>query len=109
MTLSNRSNSIRHHLRGADPVKVRQYATLAARWEELRLRIDRRQTTPGDDARYRELSAALRVLTAELGLKVVSVDHGDGVAGITDAAGFLPGDVQRLFDGIDWRAAAEDW
>jgi hypothetical protein len=103
-----RALAIRSHLRNADPVKARQYAHTAARWEELRLAIARRQTTPGDDARYRELSAALRVLSRELNLKVVSVDHGDAIAGITDADGFLPGDPQRMF-GIDWQEAADGW
>lgn len=103
-----RALAIRSHLRNADPVKARQYAHTAARWEELRLSIGRRKTTPGDEARYRELSAALRVLSRELGLNTVSVDHGDALAGITDSDGFLPGDPQRMWCD-SWQEAADGW
>jgi hypothetical protein len=49
----------------------------------------------------------LRALTKELGLETVSVGSGDAIPGLTDARGFLPGDPQRMFTGVDWRSAAE--
>jgi hypothetical protein len=73
----------------------------------LRLAIDRGKTRPTDFDRYRELSAVLRALTKELGLETVSVGSGDAIPGLTDARGFLPGDPQRMFTGVDWRNDAE--
>lgn len=68
MTITTRSASIRHYLSAmdADPAVSRRYSYAAARWEELRLRIHQRKTTPGDDERFRELSRLLKILTDQL-------------------------------------------
>jgi hypothetical protein len=104
----DRSAAIRHHLRDMDPVRARRYATLATRWEQIRLATYRGTTNPGDDFRYQELSSALKVLSQELGLRTADVDNGDAVGGITDAAGYLPKDPSRLWC-ESWIEAAEDW
>src|SRR5271170_7433332 len=39
-----------------DPVASRRYATVAARWGQIRLRRQRGLSTPGDDARFTELT-----------------------------------------------------
>jgi len=106
---ANRVAAIQHYLSNmnADPVVARRYALVASRFEQLRLALDRGRTTPADGARYREVCATLRALTRELGLKAVTVGTGEAIPGITDTDGFLPGDPQRLFMGVDWRSAAE--
>jgi hypothetical protein len=95
----SRAAAIRTYLGDADPVLARRYATLATRWEQLRVAIERGTTTPGDDARYQELSSALKVLSRELGLRTAGMGHGDCIPGITDSAGFLPGDPCRILQG----------
>jgi len=86
---------------------------VAARWEELRLAMDRAKTTPADDERFRELSHALKALTDEMWLTGPHLPPSarsaerwpDHVPGLTDVRGFLPGDPQRLWC-RDWREAA---
>jgi hypothetical protein len=96
------------HNEGADPVLARRYATLAARWERLRLAAEKGHTTPGDDVRYQELCSALKVLTKQLGLNAATVGHADCIPGITDARGRLPRDTSRYFYD-DWLSIARMW
>jgi hypothetical protein len=48
------------------------------------------------------------VLSQELGLTTAAVDHGDAIAGITDADGYLPKDPQRMWCD-SWQDAADGW
>jgi hypothetical protein len=69
-SINRRASAIRDYLdrMGEDPVIARRYSFVAARWEALRLAQDRGKTTPGEDARFLELSAVLQALTNQLGL-----------------------------------------
>jgi hypothetical protein len=107
--MSNRAAAISAYLADdADPVLVRRYATLATRWEQLRLAIEKGHTTPGDDVRYQDLSSALKVLSRELGLDTATVGHADCIPGITDSRGRLPRDTSRYFYD-DWVSIAMMW
>lgn len=94
--LAERAAAIRNYLHDQpDRATVRRYAFVAARWEELKLaQIDGR-TTPDEDARLREVSDVLRVLTEKLDLGGVTGD-------------FLPRDPQRLLK-ESWEEAARLW
>jgi hypothetical protein len=97
---SNRAAAIRHYLdgMGADPTTARRYSLVAARWEALRLAIDRGHTTPGTDDRFRELTPILKALTVELGLGPE----------VTGWKGFLSGDPERIICDT-WQEAADGW
>ncbi len=98
-SVSNRAAAIRQYLArmDADPATARRYSVVAARWEALRLAMERGRTTPGDDKRFLELSHILGGIGAKLGFTE-----------LTDANGFLPGDCQRLMCRT-WQEAAEGW
>jgi hypothetical protein len=106
--LAVRAAAIRDYLRDREPNLVRRYSFVAARWEQLRLKQHHRQTTPGEDARLRELTASLKVLTHGLNLPVVDPDS-DGIEAVTWHEGFLPLDPQRILSRMDWIEAAEGW
>lgn len=116
-SIANRAAAIRHYLFDAEPALARRYSLVAARWEALRLAMDRGKTTPADDARFRDLSDVLRALTAKLGLatgtganRSSSNNLGpEAIAGITDRAGFLPRDPQRIVQAETWQTAADGW
>lgn len=103
--MSVRAAEIRSWTRPPRPVsltKVAQYATLAASWEDYRLRVHR-DALPADAERFLALTAALRASVAELGLPRICAadDPGDGVPGITDRNGYLSGDPARIL-GDPW-------
>jgi hypothetical protein len=108
-SLANRAAAIRHYLArlDADPAVARRYSLVAARWEALRLAMNRGKTTPADDARFLELTGVLRALTAKLGL--ATHPGTEAVEGITDRAGFLPRDPQRIIYAETWQMAADGW
>lgn len=84
-----------------------RYAAVAARWEKQRWRIAGGAPVPADDERFAALSVLLRDLSAELGLRTCTAeDEGEqGVTGITDRDGFLPGDPARLIS-ESWQQSA---
>ena len=97
--ISERAEAIRHYLRHhKDQSVVTKYSFLAARFEEMKLAQIEGKTNPKDDARFRDVTQMLRVLTRQLGL-------GDD---ITDADGYLIGDTQRLLSGT-WLDDARMW
>jgi hypothetical protein len=61
---------------------VRKYSFPAARYEQIRLAMHDRKTTPAAVVRFREVGEMLKVLTKKLGL-------GDSITGWK---GFLPDD-----------------
>lgn len=77
---------------------MRKYSFVAARFEEMKLAQHDGRTTPDDDARFREVSEMLVVLTKKLGL-------GESVTGWND---FLPGDPQRIISD-SWLQSARLW
>jgi hypothetical protein len=90
---------------------VRQYAGVAADWERLRLRARRNPVSViADEERFAGLSATLRRLSAELGLKTCSTSTAgtDGVAGITGQQGMLPNDPGYLLSDT-WFQSTERW
>jgi hypothetical protein len=90
---------------------VRQYAALAADWERLRLRARRHPVSVlADDERFAAMSATLRRLSAELGLKTCTTTTAgtDGVAGITGQQGMLPNDPAFSLSNT-WFQSAERW
>lgn len=92
-------------------VQVHQYAHVAADWERLRLRVHNNKAPDlADDELFSALTATLRRLSAELGLKsCTSATAGtDGIAGITDARGFLPNDPSYLRSNC-WVESTEQW
>jgi|SRR5271165_6468812 len=112
-SLKNRSAAIRDYLAKIEPPVDRtlayKYSVVAARWEAVRLMIDRGNATPADDHRFRELSHVLGALAKQIGLSGCSEDD-KGVndfPGIT-FNGFLPGDPSRIIDKT-WQEAAEGW
>lgn len=106
--MNTRPAAIRSYLSG-DPKTVHRYSIVAARWEGLRLLIDAGDGTAADDARFRELTTILKVVTAQLALSTCAEqNHPDDVPGITDWKGFLPGDPERIL-ASDWREAASGW
>lgn len=94
---ANRAAAIRDYLARMDkgPAMARRYSVVAARWEELRLAMDKGKTTPADDARFLDLSHTLKAIGSKLGF-----------ADLTDADGFLPGDPARIICSA-WQEAAE--
>lgn len=97
--IAQRANAIRHYLRDhPDRPLVQKYSFLAARFEEMRLAQHDGRPTPDADARFREVSEMLRVLTKKLGL-------GESVTGRND---FLPKDPHRI-PSDSWLACARLW
>jgi hypothetical protein len=94
-----------------DPSLAYRYSVVAARWEELRLAIDRGNITPGDDRRFHELGIVLRTLTEKIGLPTCRADHHgpEGIPGLTGDDGFPPMDFSYLLTGETWQTAAEGW
>jgi hypothetical protein len=115
--LVNRAAAIRQALdgMGRDPIIANRYSVVAARWEELRLAMYQRRTTPGDDDRFRDLSRVLKALTDELWPREQPVEptaeclaeFPDYVPGITSAQGFLPGPDRIICK--SWQDAAGGW
>ncbi len=70
----------------------------AARFEEMKRAQQDGRTTPDEDARFREVTEMLQVLTKRLGL-------GDTITGWNE---FLPGDPQRLMSD-SWLSSARRW
>ncbi len=105
--MSDRPAAIRDYLANmdADPAIARRFSLVAALWEELRLATHQGKTTPGEYARFRELSAVLRALTKDLRLKTAKGTCSDVIVGITDSAGFLPRDPSRIVCD-SWQGAA---
>ena len=97
--------------RPVEVMLVLQYATVAADWERLRLRV-RRNTVPvqADDERFTAMSVTLRGLSAELGLKTCTAKTAgtDGVAGITAGQGLLPHDPGYLYSN-SWVQSTARW
>jgi hypothetical protein len=97
--IAERAAAIRHYLSDhPDRTLVRKYSFLAARFEEMKLAQHDGNTTPDDDARFREVTEMLRAVTKRLGL-------GDDVTGWRD---FLPKDPQRLISD-SWLKCARLW
>jgi hypothetical protein len=108
-----RAAEIRRFTKPGRPVslsKVREYASVAARWEGQRRLMARGVSTPSQDEQFLTLTAMLRGLVAELDLPVIctEVNGGpDGVVGCTDRSGFLSKDPARiLYD--NWSQAYLD-
>lgn len=110
MTLADRVAELEHaHQFGNhDPAQLHAWAECAARWEALRLRMDRGLAVPADRQRYDQLTAILRQMTARLGLDVVGDDCTDprAVPGITQDDGHIAGDLAWLM-GETWQESAE--
>lgn len=105
MSVELRAAEIRSWTRPPRPVslaKVADYATLAASWEDYRLKVHR-DALAADAERFLALTAALRGAVGELGLPRICTadDPGDGVPGITDRHGNLSGDPARIL-GDPW-------
>src|SRR5689334_12266464 len=98
-------------VRPVEVMLVLQYATVAADWERLRLRV-RRNAVPvqADDERFAKMSVTLRGLSAELGLKTCTAETAgtDGVAGITGQQGLLPNDPGYLYSD-SWVQSTARW
>lgn len=112
-SLGNRAAAIRQYLGTIDPpldpALTYTYSVTAARFERMRLLIDRGRATPTDDARYHELTQVLRTLTERLSLPLVCAVHGDdAIPGVTDSLGRLPRDACRFLHD-SWRDIAEVW
>lgn len=100
MSLVERAAEVRGWTRPGRPVSMNRlvsYGHVAALWEVYRLRC-RRSPVPADDRKFVELSATVRGLAADLGLTTCTdaTANADGVPGITDRNGFLPGDPARI-------------
>ena len=90
---------------------VFQYASVAADWERLRLRINRNSVPVlADDERFSATSVSLRKLSAGLGLKTCSAKTAstEDVIGITGRRGMLPNDPGYLYSS-NWIEYAESW
>jgi hypothetical protein len=97
--VAERASAIRHYLRDhPNRPLVRKYSFLAARHEQMGLAQHDGKTASGDDARFRELTEMLLVLTKMLHL-------GDNVTGWK---AFLPGDPQRIISD-SWVESARLW
>ena len=97
--------------RSVNTVQVHQYAHVAADWERLRLRIHNNLAPVlADDERFATLTATLRKLSTDLGLEscTTATAGTNGIAGITDTRGFLPGDPAYLRSS-DWVESTEQW
>lgn len=94
---------------GRDPVISRRYATVAARWDQLRISRHRGLSTPGDDARVTELTRVLGGLCEQLGLETATDPGVEGVVvGVTVPWGpYLPGDCGYLINGWTWDHSSE--
>jgi hypothetical protein len=100
--VAERASAIRHYLRNhADRSLARKYSFVAARYEEMKLAQIAGNSTPADDAAFREVTEMLSVLTKRLDLAVA----GDGITGWN---GFLPGDPQRVISD-SWLESARLW
>jgi hypothetical protein len=97
-----RAAEIRGFTKPSRPValsKIREYARVAARWEEQRRVMARGVSTPAQDEQFLTLSAMLRGLIADMYLPVICTEqnaNADGVVGITDRNGFLSKDPARI-------------
>jgi hypothetical protein len=97
--ISERASAIRQYLRHhVDQPLVRKYSFVAARFEEMKLAQIDGNTTPAEDAAFREVAEMLSVLTKRLGL-------GESITGWN---GFLPGDPQRIISD-SWLECARLW
>lgn len=97
--IAERAAAIRHYLDDQpDRALVRKYSFVASRFEEMKLAQHDGRTTPDEDARFREVTQMLGVLTKKLGL-------GDSVTGWRE---FLPGDPQRILH-ESWLESARLW
>ena len=96
--------------RHVGPEMVGKYATVAAQWERLRL-LEQQDSVLADEEHFLQLSAILQRLSKDLGLRTCTVNSGnavDGVWGITDRRGFLPGDLGYLRRGT-WHESTKVW
>ena len=114
-SVTNRASVIREYLSrltSADATLIFRYAACASRWEALRLLADQGCSTPGDDAKFRELSEILKGLTAKLPLEsdLATADRcgPDGIPGLTAYDGNLPLDLGGLI-GQTWQESASGW
>lgn len=78
---------------------VGEYAALAAPWERMRL-LEHQDSVLADEEHFLQQSATLQRLSKDVGLRTCTSNNGeaigDGVVGITDLRGFLPGDPGYL-------------
>jgi hypothetical protein len=89
---------------------VGEYATVAAQWERLRL-LDHQHSVLADEEHFLQMSAILQRLSKDIGLRTCTLNNAaavDGVSGITDKRGFLPGDLGNL-GRKTWHEATEAW
>jgi hypothetical protein len=89
---------------------TREYATVAAQWERLRL-LEHHDSVLADEEHFLQLSAILQRLSKDLGLRtcIVNYEEGvDGVSGITDRRGYLPDDLGHLRSKT-WHESTEVW
>jgi hypothetical protein len=105
VSLEERVAAIRSWTHPPRPVNLKMvadYATVAASWEDYRLKVYR-EPLAADAERFLALTTALRPLVAALGLPRICTadDPGDGVPGITDRQGYLSGDPARIL-GDPW-------
>jgi hypothetical protein len=79
---------------------TREYATVAAQWEQLRL-LEHHDSALADEEHFLQLSAILQRLSKDLGLRTCTVkkEGAAGVSGITDRHGYLPNDPSYLRSG----------
>jgi len=100
-SLKRRAAAIRYYLRKIEPPiapgMMYRYSVTAARWEAVRLLIDRGSST-------------LRALTKKIGLGTEPVGSRDphAVPNVTAHGGFLPHDPGRIICDT-WQEAAVGW
>jgi hypothetical protein len=114
-SVTNRAAVIKEYLSrltSSDAALIFRYATVAARWEALRLMAHQGRSTPGDDAKFRELSDLMRRLTAKLPLESDLATEGhcgpDGIPGLTAWDGNLPLELGGLLR-QSWQESASGW
>jgi hypothetical protein len=96
--VAERASAIRHYLRDhEDTSLVRKYFFLAARYEQLPSAIQDGNTTPAEDATFREVTDTLLTATKKLGL-------GDSVTGRNGSAG-----GPQRFISDSWVESARLW
>jgi hypothetical protein len=79
-----------------EPSLLYRYSLIAARWEAVRLLIDKGKGTSADDRRFAELSHLYRAASEQIGF------------GAELPSDFLPNDPSRVL--VDtWQQAAEIW
>ena len=100
---------------------ARRYATVAAKWSLIRLRLHRNEAGEAEKRQFEAMTELLRKLTAELGLRTWSegedvwrrigmrdIPDPKPVAGVTNGGGYVPGDIASLLNET-WDESVAVW